>query len=109
MLLKLDLSKAYDKLNLKFLAGVLQAFRFFDQCTRWVMKLVSLAFFSILGNGTPSTPFQVLRGIIQGDPLSSFLFIIGFEDLGIIIKNLRMDNKIKGIPLNDEMEPQTHQ
>ena len=59
MLLKLDMYKSYDKLNWKFLAGVLQAFGFFDQWTGWVMKLVSSTFFSILVNGNPSSPFQV--------------------------------------------------
>ena len=57
MLLKLDLSKAYDKLNWKFLAGMLKAFRFSNQWIRWVMNLVSWAFFSILVNGSPSSPF----------------------------------------------------
>ena len=57
MLLKLDLSKAYDKLNCKFLAGLLHAFGFSYHWTVWVMKSVSLAFFSILVNGTPSSPF----------------------------------------------------
>ena len=70
MLLKLDLSKAYDKLNWKFLVGVLQTFGFKDQWTEWVMKLVSSTFFSILVNGTPTQPFPVSRGICQGDPLS---------------------------------------
>ena len=100
MLLKLDLSKAYDKLNWKFLAGVLQAFGFSAQWTGWVMKLVSSSFCSILVNGTPSSPFQVSRRIKQGDPMSPFLFILEVEGLGRMLKNLHIDNNIKGISLN---------
>ena len=109
MLLKLDLSKAYDKLNWNFLVGLLQTFGLSDQWINWVMKLVSSAFFSILVNETPSHPFQVLRGIHQGDPLSPFLFIIAIEGLGRMLKNLRNENRLKGILLSAELEPQTHQ
>ena len=73
------------------------------------MKHVSSAFFSILVNETPSLPFHASRGIIHGDPLSPFLFIIAAEGLGRILKNLRNANKLRGISLNDEIEPQTYQ
>ena len=58
MLLKLDLSKAYDKLNWQFLAGILKAFSFVEEWTNWVMNMVSFAFFSILINGSCSNPFN---------------------------------------------------
>ena len=109
MLLKLDLSKSYDKLNWNFLGGVLRTFGFSNQWTDLVMKLVSSSFFSILVNETPSHPFQVLRGIHQGDPLSPFLFIIAIEGLGRMLKNMRNENRLKGILLSAELEPQTHQ
>ena len=63
MLLNLDLSKSYDKLNWEFLAGTLRAFGFSYQWTRWVMNLVSSTLFSILVNGSPASPFQISRGI----------------------------------------------
>ena len=86
MLLKLDLSKAYDKLNWQFLAGILKAFGFMEEWTNWVMNMVASAFFSILVNGSPSSPFNVSRGIRQGDPLSPFLFIIVVEGVGRMLK-----------------------
>ena len=109
MLLKLDLSKAYDKLNSQFLAGMLKAFGLSDQWIGWVMNLVSSALFSILVNGTPSTPFHISRGIRQGDPLSPFLFIIAAESLGKMFNNLRLENKIKGLSIIKEMECQNRQ
>ena len=63
MLLKLDLSKAYDKLNWHFLEGILKVFGFVDEWTNWIMNLVSSDFFSILVNGSPSCPFNASRGI----------------------------------------------
>ena len=109
MLLKLDLSKSYDKLNWNFLAGILKAFGFSEDWTNWVMNMVSPTFFLILVNGSPSTPFNASRGIRQGDPLSPFLFIIATEGLGRFLKNRRAENKIWGLTLMAGMDPQTHQ
>ena len=73
------------------------------------MNLVSSTFFSILVNGSPSSPFNASRGIKQGDPLSPFLFIIAAEGLGRLLKNRRVENKICGLSLTEGMDPQTHQ
>ena len=94
MLLKLDLSKAYDKLNWQFLASILKAFGFVEEWSNWIMNMVSSDFFSILVNGSPSSPFNATRGIREGDPLSPFLFIIVVEGLGRMLKNRRTVNKI---------------
>lgn len=57
MLIKLDLSKAFDKLNWKYMHSLLLAFRFNGTCVNWIMKLImkltSYAVFSILVNGVP--------------------------------------------------------
>ena len=63
MLLKLDLSKAYDKLNWQFLESILKYFGFAEEWTNWIMNMVSSAFFSILVNGSPSSPFNASQGI----------------------------------------------
>ena len=109
MLLKLDLSKAYDKLNWQFLAEIIKAFGVMEEWTNWVMNMVSSTFFSILVNGSPSSPFNVSRGIRQGDPLSPFLFIIAAKGIGRLLKRRQYENKIRGLSLIAGMEPQTHQ
>lgn len=70
MLLKLNLSKAFDKLSWDYMREMLLAFGFDKLWVDWILNLTSSAFFSILINRVPSRPFSPSRGIRQGDPLS---------------------------------------
>eukprot|EP00253_Pinus_taeda_P026927 PITA_26927 len=100
MLLKIDLSKAFDSISWDYMQKVLHAFGFDNAWIRWVSSLISSAFFSILINGIPTTTFQASRSIRQGDPLSPFLFIIMAEGLGRCIKNAIQTQELKGITLH---------
>jgi hypothetical protein len=71
MMMKLDMSKAYDRMNWDFLRKMLLAFGFGGDWVDWVMNLVSTTFFSILVNGSPSKTFNVSRGLHQGDLIIS--------------------------------------
>lgn len=63
MLIKLDLPKAYDRLNWKYLEAILQAFGFCDRWVKWVLSMISTPNFSILLDGAPSATFNALRGL----------------------------------------------
>jgi hypothetical protein len=54
MLIKLDLSKSFDRLSWQYLRSVLESFGFSNHWVDWILKLTSSPFFSILVNGTPS-------------------------------------------------------
>ncbi|XP_023733301.1 uncharacterized protein LOC111881140 [Lactuca sativa] len=58
---------------------------FFDKCISWIMACVSYAKVSVLVNGNPTKDFKPHRGVLQGDPLSSFLFIIATGGLLAVI------------------------
>eukprot|EP00253_Pinus_taeda_P026164 PITA_26164 len=109
MMIKLDLSKAYDRLNWNYLEKVLESFSFNRRWIDWIHSMVSSPNFSILVNGTPSKTFNASRGIRQGDPLSPFLFILVAEGLGRFIKKERETNRIKGLKLWGNNLPLTHQ
>jgi hypothetical protein len=101
MLIKLDLSKAFDRISWKYMCSLLEAFGFDTTRIAWIMQLTSSSFFSILVNGVPSHPFTPTRGIRQGDPLSPFLFVIMVEGLGWYINASIGDGSLKGLPLHN--------
>eukprot|EP00253_Pinus_taeda_P036183 PITA_36183 len=100
MLLKIDLSKAFDSISWEYMQKVLKAFGFDNSWIRWISSLISSTFFSILINGIPTSTFRSSRGIRQGDPLSPFLLIIMAEGLGRCIKNAIHSQDLKGITLH---------
>jgi hypothetical protein len=108
MLLKLDLSKAFDKVSWEYMRAMLLAFGFDQRWVTWIMNLTSSAFFSLLINGVPSRPFSPSRGIRQGDPLSPFLFIILAEGLSRSIHAAVENNLLKGLPLHGISPPISH-
>ena len=91
MAVKLDLEKAYDRLEWSFIHRVLQAFHFPHKLSRIIMGCVTSSSTSILVNGGALESFEPTRGIRQGDPLSPYLFILCMEYLGHLIEQKCMD------------------
>lgn len=108
MLLKLDLSKAFDSLSWAYIQKILIAFGFAHSWVRWILSLISSVFFSVLINGSPSATFRPTRGIRQGDPLSPFLFVIMAEGLGRSITAAKLDGRLKGLSFHNS-PTHTHQ
>ncbi|RVX07360.1 Transposon TX1 uncharacterized 149 kDa protein [Vitis vinifera] len=68
LICKLDIEKAYDSINWKFLMKVLQKMGFGPKWMGWMWSCVSSAKFSILVNGVPAGFFPSTRGLRQGTP-----------------------------------------
>ncbi|KAL5567174.1 hypothetical protein UlMin_030338 [Ulmus minor] len=81
MALKIDLEKAYDRLNWRFLELILKKFRFCEVWIKWVMTCVSLVSMNLVLNGGPVRSFRPSRGLRQGDSISPYLFILCMEVL----------------------------
>ena len=64
MMVKLDITKSFEKINWQFIRSMLTTFGFEDEWVEWIMNLVSLSLFSILVNGVSSGLIKPSRGII---------------------------------------------
>ena len=85
VLCKLDVEKAYDHVNWKFLIYMHQRCGFFGRWRNWMHSCISIARFSILINGCPNGFFPSSRRLRQGDPLSPLLFVIVMEALSRLL------------------------
>ena len=94
--LKLDVSKAYDLVEWLFLQGIMQKLGFPEKWIERVMTCVTTTSFSILINGKPYGNVTPSRGIRQGDPLSSYLFLLCAEGFTSLLAKAEFDGKIHG-------------
>jgi hypothetical protein len=73
--IKLDMMKAYDRVEWPFLEAMMSKLSFPEKLVQLIMKYISTVNFSVKVNGGLLEPFQPTRGIRQGDPISPFLFL----------------------------------
>ncbi|XP_061998871.1 uncharacterized protein LOC133716160 [Rosa rugosa] len=82
---KIDLSKAYDKLNWSFINQVLYELQIPNQLTKLIMHCITSPSFQVILNGDLSDKFSAGRGVRQGDPLSPYIFVLCMEKLSHLI------------------------
>nr|GEV12839.1 putative RNA-directed DNA polymerase, eukaryota, reverse transcriptase zinc-binding domain protein [Tanacetum cinerariifolium] len=85
MIFKVDFEKAFDSLRWDFLDIVMEKIGFGPRWRSWIKGCFTNARSSILVNGSPTMEFDISKGLRQGDPLSSFLFILAMEGLHALI------------------------
>ena len=99
MAIKLDISKVYDRVEWVYLENVMRKMDFNERWIGLLMACMKTVTYSIMVNGEPQGLIHPTRGICQGDPLSSFLFLLCMEGLLGLIQHAASVGDIKGFSL----------
>ncbi|XP_045789329.1 uncharacterized protein LOC123884299 [Trifolium pratense] len=99
MALKLDMSKAYDRIEWNFVKATLKSMGFPSNVVDLILNCISTVSYQILINGQPSKSFNPERGLRQGDPLSPYLFILCADVLSGLMKRKAVTGGIHGIKI----------
>lgn len=95
--IKLDMAKAYDRVEWRYLECIMRAMGFPEVWISLVMKCVTSVTFSVRVNGVFSDEFKPSRGLRQGDPISPYLFLICSEGLSCMLKNIGPQYVSRGV------------
>lgn len=96
---KLDMNKAYDRLEWSFVKEVLSAYGFHEHWIALIMECITTVTYKAMLNGTTGPMIYPERGLRQGDPISPYLFIIAAEGLNVLMKDAIEGGRISGVKL----------
>jgi len=100
MPMKLDMSKAYARLDWDFLEAMLRKLGFASWWINLLMPCVRTVTYSIIINGQTHGHIVPKRGLRQGDPLSPYFFTICAKAMSSMLHNSVRRGDITGIPIS---------
>lgn len=93
---KIDLEKAYDRVDWGFLRWTMEKKGFGSCWIQWVMGCLDHHHFSNMINGASKGFFPSSRGLRQGDPLSPFLFTLVADGFSVLMEKVVNNSLVKG-------------
>jgi len=100
--LKIDLEKAYDRLDWSFLELTLHDFGFPHHIIGLIMSCVKASDLAILWYGAKTNKFKPTRRTNKGDPLSPYLFVLCIEKLAMHIQGKVEDGSWRPIHISKD-------
>ena len=97
--LKLDISKAYDKVEWNFLKGIMTKLGLPERWIDGVMSCVTSTSFSVRINGKAYGNIRPSRGLHQGDPLSPYLFLLYAEEFSSMLSKAQDGGRLHWVSI----------
>ena len=104
-MLKIDLAKAFDRLEWNFIVAALARKGLHGHFINLVHACISSPTFSVVINGQPFAKFRSNRGIRQGCPLSPYLFVLAINELSLALQEAMSNSSLVGIVLGPNCPP----
>ena len=99
MALKLDMSKAYDRVEWEFLRRAMLHLGFVNRFVSMIMACITSVSFFVLLNGEPVGNIKPSKGLRQGDPFSPYLFLVCSMGLLGLLHKAGSEGLIRGVSI----------
>lgn len=104
-LLKIDLGKAFDRIEWNFIVSALARKGLHGHFINLIYACISSPIFSVIINGQQFQRFRSNRGIWQGCPLSPYLFVMAINELSLALNEAMTMHNLQGISLGPNCPP----
>ncbi|KAL4361745.1 hypothetical protein GQ457_04G020260 [Hibiscus cannabinus] len=105
---KLDMEKAFDRVEWPFLKAVMLRLGFAPSWVDLIMRCVSSVSSRVRVRGALSEAFRPQRGLRQGDPLSPFLFLLCTEGLSAALTAAQYEGRLPSVRASKHGPPVNH-
>ncbi|KAM6547612.1 hypothetical protein CsatB_019288 [Cannabis sativa] len=106
--IKLDMSKAFDRVEWDFVAQVMLKMGFGTTIVDLILRCLTTVSYSFMLNGSIQGQVTPYRGIRQGDPLSPYLFLICVEGLSRLLQHEESIGDLQGLKISRNAPSVSH-
>ncbi|CAA7058378.1 unnamed protein product [Microthlaspi erraticum] len=97
--LQIDISKAYDNVDWRFIITILEALELPEVFIKWIFLCIFTPYYYISVNGELAGFFKGMKGLRQGDPISSSLFVLSMDILSKLLDKAVLNGSFRPHPL----------